>query len=164
MVAGPKPSKTATGRAAQRILSGTEAHLPQKIHSQTSSLAIDIVGGAIRLVEWHGSEVLRGQSYPDRNCDWGTSPDQTITETSSPDAAHYARSFVTAGGALDGMFTCDDPFASHAGETWVQTIDLRVSEDDTSLTGLQHAHRRQAKSVTLEPCRVAFGDMPDLVT
>ena len=144
MAAEPKPSKTATGPAARLILFGTDAPLPKKIRLQAGSLAIDIVGGAISLVEWHGTEVLRGLSYPVRNSDWGTWSEQTVTETSSPDAAQYTRSFVTAGGALDGVFTCE---ASADG-----TVKARVA-----FTALRNCKVNRAGFVILHPIAAEAG-------
>lgn len=95
-------------RDTRRLLFGTDEDLPVSRRLASGPLAVEIAGGALRRLSWHGVEVLRGIDYPIRNADWGTytatTTEEDIGETVS--GFTYTRRFSVGGGVFEGRFTC----------------------------------------------------------
>lgn len=87
-------------------LFGTDEPAPHPRLLRAGPLSAEIAGGAVGAVRWNGREVLRGLAHPVRDPDWGTWPEETLSETVEEDgaASRYARRFRTAGGAVEGRF------------------------------------------------------------
>ncbi|RYG86079.1 MAG: hypothetical protein EON59_10815, partial [Alphaproteobacteria bacterium] len=67
-------------RKTRRLLFGTDEDLLVSRRLAAGPLAVEIAGGALRGLSWHGVEVIRGIDYPIRNADWGTYAAATTSE------------------------------------------------------------------------------------
>jgi hypothetical protein len=77
---------------------------------------LDLLNDALRTIRWHGVEVVRGIDCPIRDENWGTYPQEDVTERwndGGADRKAYCRSFTVGEGALAGTLTAEiDPAGS----------------------------------------------------
>lgn len=95
-------------RDERQLLFGTDEDLPASRRLAAGPLSVEFTGGALRGVNWHGVEVLRGIDYPIRNADWGTYAAATTTEVfgETGEGFTYTRRMSVGDGLFEGSLTC----------------------------------------------------------
>ncbi|MCC5973086.1 MAG: hypothetical protein JJT81_03445 [Rubellimicrobium sp.] len=85
-------------------LYGTSAPPAPERVLQAGPLSVAIIPGGIGAVHWHGVEVLRGAQALVRDADWGTHPEEGLTDEIAASAGGFTltRGVSVAGGRIAG--------------------------------------------------------------
>jgi hypothetical protein len=134
---------------------GTDEALAKSHRLTAGALTVEIAGGAVRGLFWHGVEVLRGIDYPVRDADWGTYAATTTGEhlDEADGRFAYSREFSVGDDLFAGTFTCS---GSSAGAV---TAELQLTANrnaEVNRAGFVFLH--PVAGVAGSPLRVTHSD------
>lgn len=106
---------------------------------RTGPLSLDIDGGKLRNIAWHGVELIRAFDYPIRDRNWGTIAVTTDNENIEQNANEwsYKRAFTSVDGQLAGQLIAN---GDHTGKLTVEVSFTASSDYETARTGFTVLH------------------------
>ena len=118
-------------------------------------LAFTIDSVALRTLTWHGVEVVRAISWPVRDSNWITLPQDILSESfdESNGAAAYALEFT----AFDGLLACNLNIEANAAGSVRADLEMKAVEDfRTNRAGFTVLH--PVNDVAGEPLSIVHSD------